>query len=129
VSIRVHSWFKTTPCVSPAATAALHEFAVTRVHSWFKTPPLRFTRSHTRAARIRGYSCSFVVQNHTPAFHPQPLPALHEFVPIRVHSWFKTTHCVSPAATAALDAVTSSEVQPDATTDKVLPAVDEGILQ
>ncbi|MFN9037621.1 MAG: hypothetical protein ACK5YO_15070, partial [Planctomyces sp.] len=44
VSIRVHSWFKTTPCVSPAATAL--------------------------AARIRGYSCPFVVQKHTPAFHP-----------------------------------------------------------
>jgi hypothetical protein len=51
------------------------------------------------------------------------------FVFIRVHSWFKTTPRVSPAATAALHAVTSSEVQPDATTDKVLPAVDEGILQ
>ncbi|MFN9156428.1 MAG: hypothetical protein ACK6D5_01570, partial [Planctomyces sp.] len=29
-------------------------------------------------------------------------PTLHEFVSIRAHSWFKTTHCVSPAATAAL---------------------------
>ena len=129
VSIRVHSWFKTPPCVSPAATAALHEFVVIRVHSWFKT---------------------------TPCVSPAATPALHEFVVIRVHSWFKTTPlrltrshsrrctnswlfvsirgskrppCVSPAATAALDAVTSSEVQPDATTDKVLPAVDEGILQ
>ena len=114
---------------SRAGKPDLHKFVSIRVHSWFKTPPLRFTRSDSRAARIRGYSCPFVVQNYNPAFHPQPLPALHEFAVIRVHSWFKTTPCVSPAATAALHAVTSSEVQPDATTDKVLPAVDEGILQ
>jgi hypothetical protein len=107
VSIRVHSWFKTTHCVSPAATA--------------------------RAARIRGYSCSFVVQNHPPrspfrtdlglesptyinscpfvfirgskpppAFHPQPQPALHEFVSIRVHLWFKTTRREAPSGQIAV---------------------------
>ncbi len=167
------------PAFHPQPLPALHEFVPIRVHSWFKTPPLRFTRSHcphcmnscpfvfirgskrppcvspaatARAARIRGYSCPFVVQKHTlafdpqphprctnswlfvsirgskpspafdpqphprcinscpfvfirgskppAAFHPQPQPALHEFVPIRIHSWFKTTRCVSPAATA-----------------------------
>jgi ribosomal protein S27AE len=159
---------------SRAGKPDLHKFVSIRVHSWFKTTTLRFTRSHCPAARIRGYSCPFVVQNHPlrltrshcprcmnsrlfvsirgskppaakplqdrsragkPDLHkfvfirvhswfktthcvsPAATPALHEFVVIRVHSWFKTTPSVSPAATAALDAVTSSEVQPDATTD------------
>jgi hypothetical protein len=70
--------------------------------------PLRFTRSHCRAARIRAHSCSFVFIRGSKRPAAKPLqdrsragkPDLHKFVSIRVHSWFKTTPCVSPAATA-----------------------------
>jgi hypothetical protein len=112
VSIRAHSWFKTTRSRSPSTTdlglerptymnswpfvfirgskphpakplhdrsqagrPTLHEFVSIRVHSWFKTTPreapsrqISGWKAHATASRV--HSCPFVVQKHTPAFHP-----------------------------------------------------------
>ena len=108
VSIRVHSCpfvvQSPPPTFIPAPTTS---FVTIRVHSWFKTTPPHSPRPHPphscpfvsiRGSKqplhihprplthlIRVHSCSFVVQITPSTF----IPALTHL--ISVHSWFKTT--------------------------------------
>jgi hypothetical protein len=77
VSIRVHSWFKTTPTRSPCSTDLALESPGYKNSCSFvfirgskqhprKVPAAQNSRSKARATKIRGHSCSFVVQNNTP---------------------------------------------------------------
>jgi hypothetical protein len=101
VPIRVHSWFKTPRSRSPSATDLGLEGP-----SYRKSCPFVSIRGSKRPSRspfttdlrLEGprymNSCPFVFIRGSkphPAFHPQPQPSLHEFVVIRVHSWFKNT--------------------------------------
>ena len=75
VSIRVHSWYKTTTLAktlqgrSRAGKPELQKFVSIRVHSWFNTTTLAKTlQGRSRAGKpelheIRVHSCPFVVQN------------------------------------------------------------------
>jgi len=86
---------------SRAGKPQLHQFVPIRGHSWFKTnpheaPAAQISGWKARAASIRAHSWPFVVQKRTRTKHRQHRsragkPQLHQFVPIRVHSWFKTT--------------------------------------
>jgi hypothetical protein len=72
VSIRVHSWFKTTPRISPTATALAARIRGYSCPFVVQNAPLAKPLHDRSQAGMPTHSksCPFVVQNHTPAFHP-----------------------------------------------------------
>ncbi len=83
VSIRVHSWFRTTRSEEPfGAVLGLESPSYKN-----SCPFVSIRGSETSAAKT------------LPGRSRAGKPELHEFVSIRVHSWFKTPRSRSPSAT------------------------------
>ena len=91
---------------SPAGKPDLHSFVSIRVHSWFKKHPSRSLFGTDLGLESPSYFHSWFIRGSKQPLakplrdrSPAGKPELHEFVPIRVHSWFKKHPSRSPFTT------------------------------